>query len=388
MKHNWEYIKLGAGCVPKKQIKRATKHFKTDDLIEYIDISSIDRLAHRISSTNSYIFAEAPSRAQQCVENNDVLVSLVRPNLKNVAIINDDRNNLIASSGFCILRGKTLIPKFVYYIATSSFFTEKLVSKCAGAAYPAVNEEDVRNILIPQPYKDTQEKIVNELDKINEIISDCKKAIRNLDTLAQSLFYDYFGDPITNPKGWEVCKLGDKFETGSGGTPSKTVNEYWGNGDIPWIGSNMCQNKIITETDGKFITSLGLENSSAKVLEPNTVLVALVGATIGKVGLLQIPASTNQNIGFVKPNPTIAVALYMFFLIRNLYSLFTNIGNGKFKMANLSFIRNLPIMLPPLSLQEKFAARIEQIEQQKKDLEETIANMQTLLDSRMDYWFG
>ncbi len=57
-------------------------------------------------------------------------------------------------------------------------------------------------------------------------------------------------------------------------------------------------------------------------------------------------------------------------------------------MANLSFIRNLPIMLPPLSLQEKFASRIEQIEQQKKDLEETIANMQTLFDSRMDYWFG
>lgn len=233
-----------------------------------------------------------------------------------------------------------------------------------------------------------QEQIVTELDKITEIISNCKEVIRNLDSLAQSLFYDYFGDPITNPKGWEVCKLGDRFETGSGGTPSKTVNEYWENGDIPWIGSNMCQNKIIAETDGKFITSLGLENSSAKVLEPNTVLVALVGATIGKVGLLQIPASTNQNIGFIKPNPTITFPLYLFFVIKNLYSLFTNIGNGKFKMANLSFIRNLPIMLPQLSLQEKFASRIEQIEQQKKDLEDTIANMQTLLDIRMDYWFG
>lgn len=238
------------------------------------------------------------------------------------------------------------------------------------------------------PPMEVQQQIVAELDKINEIISDCKEAICNLDNLAQSLFYDYFGDPITNPKSWNVCNVGDKFEVGSGGTPSKTVNEYWENGDIPWIGSNMCQNKIITETDGKFITSLGLENSSAKVLEPNIVLVALVGATIGKVGLLHIPASTNQNIGYIKPNPTIVLPQYLFFVIKNLYSLFTNIGNGKFKMANLSFIRNLPIMLPPLSLQEKFAARIEQIELQKKGLEETIANMQTLLDCRMDYWFN
>lgn len=246
----------------------------------------------------------------------------------------------------------------------------------------------VKEALYAVPPKKIQELIVAELDKINELIEQNSELLRHLDSLAQSLFYDTFGDPVTNPKGWEVCKIGDKFEIGSGGTPSKSVNEYWENGEIPWIGSNMCENKIITETDGKFITSLGLEKSSAKVLEPNTVLVALVGATIGKVGLLHIPASTNQNIGFIKPNPTIALPLYMFFVIKNLYSLFTNIGNGKFKMANLSFIRNLPIMLPPLAMQEQFAAKVEAIEAQKATVERSIAKLQTLLDSRMNYWFN
>lgn len=238
------------------------------------------------------------------------------------------------------------------------------------------------------PKKEVQEQIVAELDKINEVIEDCRELLRNLDALAQSLFYDYFGDPVTNPKGWTVCKVSDNFETGSGGTPSKSIPEFWNSNDIPWIGSNMCQNEILHKTDGKFISNLGLQNSSAKLLYPDTLLVALVGATIGKVALLKIPTSTNQNIGFIKPNKNIANPIFLFYTLQGLYPLFLGIGNGKFKMANLSFIRDLPIILPPLELQEKFAERIEQIDAQKKAVEETIANLQTLLDSRMDYWFN
>lgn len=367
MKHNWEYIKLGAGCVPKKQIKRATKHFKTDDLIEYIDISSIDRLAHRISSTNSYIFAEAPSRAQQCVENNDVLVSLVRPNLKNVAIINDDRNNLIASSGFCILRGKTLIPKFVYYIATSSFFTEKLVSKCAGAAYPAVNEEDVRNILIPQPYKDTQEKIVNELDKINEIISDCKKAIRNLDSLAQSLFYDFFGDPITNPKGWKTlpfdeCIYKIKY-------PIKLqTKDYRDVGLYP----------IISQEETLISGYTDLEECVYYVKRP--VLIFGDHTRIVKY----VPFSFALGADGVKIlNPVDSIQVKYFYFCLLLFKI-PSLGYSR----HYRLLKKKEIPVPPMALQVKFAARIEQIEQQKKYLEDTIANMQTLLNSRMDYWFN
>lgn len=243
-------------------------------------------------------------------------------------------------------------------------------------------------IEMPVPPMEVQERIVAELDKINEVIADCRELMSNLDALAQSIFYDTFGDPVTNPKGWEMCKFGDKFETGSGGTPSKSNADYWNSKDIPWIGSNMCQNKFIYETDGKFISTLGLKNSSAKILDEDTLLVALVGATIGKVALLKTSTSTNQNIGFIKPDKNIANPIYLFFLLQGLYTKFIGIGDSKFKMANLSFIRNLPLILPPLSLQEQFAERIEAIEAQKKLVEATIAELQTLRDSRMDYWFN
>lgn len=240
----------------------------------------------------------------------------------------------------------------------------------------------------PCPQSQDQNTVISELDKINELIDIKRWQLADLNLLAQSLFYEMFGDPITNPKGWEISKVSDILETGSGGTPSKSVDEFWSSEDIPWIGSNMCQNKILYETDGKFISKLGLENSSAKLLEPDTILIALVGATIGKVALIKIPTSTNQNIGYIKPNKSIVNPIFLFYAIQGLYSLFLEIGNGKFKMANLSFIRNLPIIIPSILLQNEFAIKIEDIEAQKRNIDTSLTDLQTLLASRMDYWFN
>lgn len=257
-----------------------------------------------------------------------------------------------------------------------------------GAAQRNLNTKALADFYIQIPPIETQRQVAEELDKINELIEVKRSQLADLDVLAQSLFYEMFGDPIENPKEWKISKVSEILETGSGGTPSKSVDEFWSSEDIPWIGSNMCQNKILYETDGKFISKLGLENSSAKLLEPDTIIIALVGATIGKVALLKIPTSTNQNIGFIKPNKKIINPIFLFYTIQGLYSLFLEIGNGKFKMANLSFIRNLPIIIPPISLQNEFAMRIEAIEEQKKSIESSITDLQTLLASRMDYWFN
>lgn len=388
MKHNWEYKRLGDVCSSKKEIGRACNYFGKDDEISYFDISSIDSKTNKATKFTTTSFGDAPSRAQQVIENGDVLYSLVRPNLKNIALLNSEVPNKVGSSGFCVLRGQDVRPQYILHFVLSSRFTEYILAKTSGASYPAVTECDVRNAPIPVPPMEVQDRIVAELDGINAQIDRCHELIRTLDSLSTALFYDTFGDPITNLKGWKVRKMGEVFEIGSGGTPSKEIAEYWNTNDIPWIGSNMCQNRVLYNTDGKYITHLGLENSSAKTLDIGTVLVALVGATIGKVAILKIQTTTNQNIGFIKPNRNVANPMFVFYEIQALYELFLGIGNGKFRMANLSFIRNLPLILPPLSLQEQFASQIEAIEAQKAKAEAAIAELQTLLDSRMDYWFN
>ena len=234
-----------------------------------------------------------------------------------------------------------------------------------------------------------QERIVAELDCLSSIIEKQKDQLKELDNLAQSIFYTMFGDPITNEKGWEVKTFGKEFEISSGGTPSTSNKQYWDNGDISWIGSNMCQNAVIYENDGKYITTLGLEKSSAKLYDEGYVLVALVGATIGKTALLKIRTSTNQNIaGINVPKNKEYNSVFVFYLLQRLYCLFEDIGGDKFKMANLGFVRSLPLMSPPILLQQEFASKIEAIEKQKELIKQSMAETETLFNSRMDYYFN
>ena len=258
-----------------------------------------------------------------------------------------------------------------------------------GATMKHIVKSDFDKTKIPYPPKSTQLSIISELDKINELIRIKKEQLKDYDTLAQSIFYEMFGDPVENEKGWEVKKFRECFNIGAGGTPSKKIKEYWDNGTIPWIGSNMCQNCIITETDGKFITEEGLKHSSAKLLLPGTVLVALVGATIGKVGLLRTETCTNQNVAFIKVQESESfTSEFVYYHLMGLYEEFMKIGKGNFKMANQGFIKFLPISCPPLPLQQFFAHKIERIELQKATVQKAITDLEMLLASRMQYWFG
>lgn len=272
-----------------------------------------------------------------------------------------------------------------YYLKTNS---TKSLSIAQGVAQPNLSTHQINNFVLPVPPLSEQERIVSELDLLSGIIEKKKAQLKEYDKLAQSIFYDMFGDPVTNEKGWEVKMLGDEFDVSSGGTPSTKNIEYWKDGKISWIGSNMCQNKIIYENDGKYITNEGLEHSSAKLYTKGFVLIALVGATIGKVALLGFETTTNQNIAGVDvPSNKEYKSIFVFYLIQSLYCFFENIGDGKFKMANLSFVRSLPIVKSPLPLQQTFASKIEAIERQKALIKQTITETETLFNSRMDYYF-
>ena len=272
----------------------------------------------------------------------------------------------IAVSAHAAILKHNMNGKFIaYYLRSNTFFTQKL-KYTRGFKVMEIKTKDLAKLVLPIPPKPTQLSIVSELDKLNELIRIKKEQLKDYDALAQSIFYEMFGDPVVNEKGWEVKTFGECFSIGAGGTPSTKVKEYWDNGTIPWIGSNMCQNCIITETDGKFITEEGLTHSSTKLLAPGTVLVALVGATIGKVGLLRIETCTNQNVAFIKVQETETfTSEFVYYHLMGLYGEFMKIGQGNFKMANQGFIKLLPISLPPLPLQHSFAQKIEQIEQQK-----------------------
>ena len=263
------------------------------------------------------------------------------------------------------------------------FFNDVIYHLGKGAAQRNLDVKAFRQLVIAIPPKSTQLSIVSELDKLNELIQIKREQLKDYDALAQSIFYEMFGDPVE--EGWDVKELGDICKTSSGGTPSKAHTEYY-NGEIMWLRSGEVSQGDIYSTE-QTITLLGLENSSAKIFPVNTVVIAMYGATVGQVGILRKEMSTNQAICGIFPNGDLTPEyLYYFLISKKAEFLKSAIGGAQ---ANISqqIIRKTLIPLPPLSLQSSFTCKIRQIKLQKAAVQSTITDLETLLAARMQYWF-
>ena len=388
MRKDWQYEKLG-DISSSLLIEKAKKRVNPNDVIRYIDISSIDNINQRLIGTTSFKMLDAPSRAQQKVEYGDILISTVRPNLRNIAIVNDDASNLVASSGFCVLRiNDAALRRYIFYYVVSNKFTAYLRKLTNGANYPAVKETDVRKAFIPIPPKSTQLSIVSELDKLNELIQIKKEQLKDYDTLAQSIFYEMFGDPVENEKGWEVKKLKDisrKIGDGLHGTPE--YSEL----DTGWYfinGNNLENGCISIKSTTKKVTDFVRKKYYVE-MDDFTLLVSING-TLGKSAFYN---GENVILGksacYIKLNKDVN-KLFIYEIIRGEYfkRYAESVCTGTtIRNVSLKAMREFPIIYPPLPLQHSFAQKIEQIEQQKATIQKTITDLETLLAARMQYWF-
>ena len=145
--------------VVERNIKSVKKNFSPEDIIEYIDISSVDSSSHTIVETSQHVVSHAPSRAQQCVESGDILVSTVRPINRNIAVVKSELSNLVASTGFCVLRPKDGFREYILSIVQSDPYTEQMCDKASGGLYPAVNNGDVLSFGIHIPDESQLKKV-------------------------------------------------------------------------------------------------------------------------------------------------------------------------------------------------------------------------------------
>ena len=277
--------------------------------------------------------------------------------------------------------------EYLYYFLKSK--TDYLNSLGRGATFKELSKSIVENIDIKVPALDKQKEIAGILGKVYELINLRKQQLSKLDELVKARFVELFGDPMTNSNGYVLKKYGDLFELNAGGTPSKQKPEYWDNGTISWIGSNMCQNTVIYENDGNYITEEGLKHSSARMFPVDTVLIALVGATIGKTALLKFETTTNQNVLGVRGiRESGYTPEFVFYYTQGLYQKFLDIGDGGFSMASKGFISELPVPVVDLALQEQFAAFVKQTDKSKLAVQKSLEELETLKKSLMQQYFG
>ena len=191
-------------------------------------------------------------------------------------------------------------------------------------------------------------------------------------------------------KAWEIKNLGDVCKTGAGGTPLKAHKDYYKDGNIPWLLSGEVSQGEIFEAKN-FITEKGLRNSSAKLFPPNTVLVAMYGATAGQVGVLRFEASTNQAVCGILPNEkTIPEYLFYCFLSKKDELVSQAVGGAQPNISQIK-IKNTKIPLPPLDEQKRIVEILDKaftaITKAKDNAEQNLINAKELFESYLQNIF-
>lgn len=160
------------------------------------------------------------------------------------------------------------------------------------------------------------------------------------------------------PLGWVESKLKDIFDTTSGGTPKRGVSAYYG-GDIPWLKSGELNDGIIFSAE-EYITNEGLQNSSAKLFPKGSLLIALYGATVGKLGILNFDSTTNQAICCIYQHEMYNKYFLFYYLLNHKKYLIKQGKGGAQSNINQEIIKNLIIPLPPLNEQRRIVEKIEE----------------------------
>lgn len=397
MTHNWDYKPIGDCFV---YIKNGANISQAKDS-GGIPITRIETLSNGLFNRSKMGYAnilEPGKYAQNVLNDGDLLMSHI--NSKSYigrTVMYEALPNEVIIHGMNLLRlvpNETTLSKFFYYFTLSHYFKSKIVK----IRKDAVNQSsfsitDLKKINIPVPPLAEQQQIVAELDKINETIEDCRELLRNLDALAQSLFCDFFGDPAINPKGWRIYKIKDICSV----NPTKREIRIPTSSEISFLPMEDLPINARYFTPIKVKTLNEVQNSYT-YFSGEDVLFAKVTPCFenGKAG---IPVNLINNIGFgsselfvLRPNFQIINREYIYSFIRTNHFVSEAIkklsGTSGLRRVPRTVVENFQIPVPPLELQEKFAARMEEIEAQKKTVESTIAELQTLLDSRMDYYFG
>ncbi|GIK58043.1 MAG: hypothetical protein BroJett015_37060 [Chloroflexota bacterium] len=353
----------------------------------YIDISSIDRDSKEIVETSSVMGKEAPSRARQLVQAHDVLVSTVRPNLNAVAQVPETLDGGTASTGYCVLRPKNgqLDARYLFHWVKTPTFVENMVLQATGANYPAVTDTVIKSSTIPLPPLGEQQRIAAILDKADMLRAKRRTAVARLDALLQSTFLHLFGDPVTNPMGWEVVILAEMADIGSGVTKGRK----FGNQEtifVPYMRvANVQDGEILTD-DVKTVEVLSTDVNKYQ-LEVGDILLTEGGDPdkLGRGAIWhgQIPNCIHQNHIFrVRLKNGEMIPEYLSALIGSSYGkrYFLKAAKQTTGIAtiNKTQLSQFPVLRPSLELQNQFKRVMGQIQAAKAKHSQHLSQLDNL----------
>ena len=379
MKEGWDYKKLGdVAFYPTKRI--------SSEMVNENNYVGVDNL---IKDRGGKVVANFFPTEGNVIEylKGDVLLGNIRPYLKKIWL-SDTKGG--ASGDVLIIRAndtKHLYPNYLYWALSSDQFFEYDNLHCKGAKMPRGNKIDIMQYLLPIPTIEEQQQIVSELDLLSGVIEKQKAQLEELDKLAQSIFYDMF-----EKKDWESKKIKDIAIVKIGPFGSALHQHDYISGGTPLVNP-------IHMKDGRIEADSNFTISDEKKKELSSYLLKIHDIVFGRRGDIgRCALVTQKENGFLCGTGSLFVRFTI--NINPLYTLkilssssvkqylLENARGATMLNLNSSVIEGISIPLPPLSLQQEFAAKVEAIEAMKAKVRLSLKEAETLFNSRMDYYFN
>ena len=339
------------------------------------------------------------------LKDGDILFARTGATVGKSYLVNSLQENAIYAS--YLIRVQTynqVLPEFVKYFFESGYYWSQILCNSVGIGQPNVNGTILANLMLPIPPITEQKRIVKELTKwlsiidkidrgkenLQDAIKHAKSKILDLAIHGKLVPQDPNDEPATDllkrinpkaeiisdnghyqklPEGWCLTILGSIGTWQSGATPSRLRKDYYG-GNIPWLKTGDLNDGIITNIP-EFITEKALKETSVKLNPTDSILIAMYGATIGKIGILSFPATTNQACCACLDYKIDKMYIF-YFLLSNRINFVSMGGGGAQPNISKEKIVNTTFPLPPFAEQKRIVSKIEELFHQLDMIEESL----------------
>ena len=342
------------------------------DVIEYIEISSVG--TGTLEKTRCIQLDAAPSRAKRIVKKDDILLATVRPNLRSFWYAKNPKKNMIASTGFAVLRAREKIDsRFLYYTVTNQPFTDYLTANAKGAAYPAVDTEIIKRAEISLPTLPIQRNIAAILSAYDDLIENNLRRIKILEEMAQALYREWFvhfrfpghekvrlvDSPLGKiPEGWEVKELKDVCHLIMGQSPK---SKYYNTDKL-----GLPFHQGVTDFGNRFPNKRFYCSIKGRIADKGDILFS-VRAPVGRINIANTKMVIGRGLCAIRHKA--GFQWYTFHVLKEVFNEEDIIGGGTiFKSVTKKDMERINLLTPTESLAHQFEHVVEPLEKQIDNL--------------------
>ena len=389
----WEKVKLGDLYTVHNGLSKGKKFFGTG--FPFLSFSIVFNKWFIPEQLYDLVEVDEKERNSYSIKKGDVFITRTSETMEELGMSTvalKDYPNATYNGFTKRLRPITelLEPRFIGYYLRTPEFRGNFMAFSAMTTRASLTNDDLLSLEVPVPPLPVQQRIASILSAYDDLIENNQKQIKLLEEAAQRLYKEWFVDlrfpghenvKIVDgvPEGWKIKKIEELADTMSGGTPTRSHEEYYSSGEILWLKTKELNDGFIFDTEEK-ITEAGLKNSSAKLFEKGCIILAMYGATIGRLGISSVTMCCNQACCVLKIKEIFLFEYVYLWLVNNREMLISR-GRGS-AQSNLSqeLIKQIEVRIPSDGVLIKFSNVVDKLLKNKEILEKQISSLREARD--------